>query len=341
MFSKISLSFLWLTMVFATVTVNAVDVGSEDVGSEPEIFARVGDSTILLRDYAEALRRSSRTTFYHRKPPAYELLAFQQNVADELINRELFLQQVVRLKLDVDDIHIEKELDKYRQRASRRGQDIDEEGENWQALRKRVKQDLLIEQLEQETRQSIALPSEDELQTYYKTHPEKFTEPARFDLSTILLGVNAASPSESWDAARQEAHDIVERLRSGADFAELARLHSADVSAADGGELGYSHMGMFSAEAQKVIEELKPGEISEPLQVLEGIVIFRLNAQQPERQMEFVQIHERVRGLWLREERDRYWQNYIANLRENTVIEIEERYLTISGEESVSIDPLQ
>jgi parvulin-like peptidyl-prolyl isomerase len=330
---KISPYALWLTMVLVTIAVKA-----DDVEPEAEIFARVGDSTILLKEYKQDLRRSARTTFYHRKPPAEELLAFQKKVADDLINRALLLQQVDRLRLELDEMLLEKELDKYRQRAGRRGEDIDEESEYWQALRERIRQDLLTAKLEREIRQSIAQPSEEELLAYYQAHPEMFTEPARFDLSTILLGVNASSLRESWDAARQEAEDIVKRLRAGGDFAELARLHSADVSAADGGELGYVHQGMFSAEAQQVIEELKPEEISEPLQVLEGMVIFRLNARQPERLMEFTKVHERVQDLWLRDEGDHYWQGYIADLHENTVIEIEERYLTISGEKDTSVN---
>jgi len=341
---EINLYSLWLAMVLVSVNVSAADIEPEtepETEPESEVFARVGDSTILVREYKENLIRSSRTTFYHRKPPAHELLAFQQKVADDLINRELLLQQIDHLKLEVDETSLENKLDKYRERASRRGQEIDEEGEYWQAVRERVEQDLLTAQLEQEIRQSLNQPSKEELQTYYEAHLDKFTEPARFDLSIILLGVNSSSPGESWEAARQEAHEVVKRLRTGADFAELARLHSSDVSAADGGELGYSHMGMFSAEAQKVIEELQAEEISEPIQVLEGIAIFRLNARKPERLLEFTQVHERVLDLWLRDERDQYWQNYITELRENTEIEIEERYLTISGEKDASVDLVQ
>ena len=320
-----------LCLLFAAATVTAEIATVEDA-----VFARVGDSVILVSEYKQALINASRDAFYHGAPPENELLAFQQEVADTIINRELLVQQAARLGLRIDAARVEQELDKYRGRASRRGQEIDEGSEDWLSVKRQVEEDFLAADVETRIRESIALPSEQQLQSHYQEHPDKFTEPARFDLSTILLGVDPSAGATSWEAARQEARDLVDRLRAGADFAELARIHSADASADDGGALGYSHKGMFSVEAQEMIEKLALAEISEPLQVLEGIVIFRLNGLTPAKRMEFSQVRERVQKLWLRDESDRYWLDYLQGLRLNASIEIDEKYLTVSGTDSAA-----
>ncbi len=314
-------------------------VAAEDTASQDEVFATVGSSKILVSEYRLALIRASRNTFYHAKPPEKELLAFQKKVADEIINRELLLQQAAQMGLDLDKDALDKELDKHRERASRHGKEIDEQGEAWLTLIQFVREDLLTGKLENLIRQRVDAPSESELRTYYEANQDKFTEPAQYNLSTILLGVDPSSGSEAWEAAREEARELVERLRGGADFAELARIHSSDASASDGGELGYSHKGMFNAQAQVVIEQLQPGEISDPLQVLEGIVIFRLNDKLPAKVHPYAEAREKAGELWLREARDQYWLNYLEDLRKNTNIEIKEKYLTISGEESVNTGP--
>ena len=332
---KRSLTLPWLALLLAASYVQAEAPDVED-----EVFARVGSSVILVSEYRQALRQISRNTFYHRTPPESELLAFQKDVADQIIERELLLQAAAKQGLEIDKAELEKELDKHRDRALRKDQEVDEQSEHWQSVRLRSQHDLLVEKLENDIRQSTAHPSEDELRSYYNANIDKFTEPGRFDLSIILLGVASSAGSEVWDAALQEAEDIVSRLRAGADFAELARTHSTDVSAEDGGKLGYVHKGMFNDSAQEMIEQLSLDEISEPFQTLDGYVVLRLNNRQDERRMEFSQIRERAQELWLREAGERQWQDYLQQLRKNSNIKIAEEYLTISGRDGAVPDNL-
>ena len=120
--------------------------------------------------------------------------------------------------------------------------------------------------------------------------------------------------------ARRRLADLRERIvTGGADFAEIARLHSADTgSAARGGELGWVFPGDTVPEFERAMDALKTGELSEPVkspfgwhlvQVLERRTAsppperLRLAARQALRERK----SEEAYHEWLRQLRDRIY----------------------------------
>ena len=70
----------------------------------------------------------------------------------------------------------------------------------------------------------------------------------------------------SQTSARARLADYKRQIESGkADFAKLAREHSEDGSASDGGDLGWSTPGMFVPEFEETMRQLQPGQIADPL----------------------------------------------------------------------------
>ena len=70
----------------------------------------------------------------------------------------------------------------------------------------------------------------------------------------------------SQDAARAQLAGFRKEIESGAaKFEELAKQHSQDASATQGGDLGWANPGTMVPEFEKVMDLLQPGEISDPL----------------------------------------------------------------------------
>lgn len=134
----------------------------------------------------------------------------------------------------------------------------------------------------------------------------------------ILIKVNELVSS---DEARHKLTGLKERLDNGADFAELARLYSNDLSAAKGGDLGWLYQGDTVPEFERAMDALKVDEISKPIQSPFGWHLIQVRERKSaeagderKRQMARQALRERKSDEayedWLRQMRDRAYVEY-------------------------------
>lgn len=116
--------------------------------------------------------------------------------------------------------------------------------------------------------------------------------------------------------ARNRLTQLKERVDNGGDFAELAKLHSDDLSAGKGGDLGWLSPGDTVAPFERAMDALKPGEVSEPIASPFGWHLIQVlerrdqDVTQERRRLEARQILRNRKGEeafedWVRQARDR------------------------------------
>ncbi len=288
-----------------------------------EVFAVVGSTVLTAADYRTALAAAMRQKYYHGRPPEEALAAFRRQVGEDLIERALVVNEAKRRGLKPERERIDaalKDLDR-RYRDSPRWKENREK--IFAAISAQLENQSLYQQLERQVK-TLPEPTNAQARAYYDRHRGLFVEPEQLRLSVILLKVDPSSPKAAWQAAREEAGRIVERLKNGAEFAELARLHSGDPTAANGGDMGYVHRGMLPKPVQEVIDGLKPGSITGPVTLLEGIAVLRLEDRKPARQRGFEEVRRRAADLWRRDEGEARWKELIAHLHKTTPVRIDE-----------------
>lgn len=106
---------------------------------------------------------------------------------------------------------------------------------------------------------------ENEARNIYETTKANIGERGLIHPSHIFLQVGQKAPQEAFDAAKVRIDSIYGALKSGADFAELAKSLSQDNgSARAGGLLPWISPGQTLKEFEDKAYELQPGEMSEP-----------------------------------------------------------------------------
>jgi peptidyl-prolyl cis-trans isomerase SurA len=124
----------------------------------------------------------------------------------------------------------------------------------------------------------------------------------------------------SEDEAKRRLVVLKERLDHGADFAELARLHSNDLSAAKGGDLGWVYPGDTVPEFERAMGALKPGEISEPVRTPFGWHLIQVLER---RVQDVSQDRQRLLARQALRERkaDEAYQDWLRQLRDRAYVE--------------------
>lgn len=313
----VCLSIFMLSAVFAGDQAQP----AQQASSGQALYARVGDHEITLDQYNQAYSRAVRQRFYHGRPPEAELAAVRKEIADELIARELLLIEAQRAGLQPDQKSIEATLEQYDQRYAASPRWRQQRADMLGALKVKLEQDDLLRQIESKVK-NIAPPGNEQLEAFYQQNLDKFTEPMQMKLSLILLVVDPSSSSEVWQAALDSGNELVRQLKDGADFAELARTYSADVSAEKGGDMGYVHREMLSEAVQKAIDELEPGQITDAIRTLQGVAVLRLDDRQLERVRDYADVKERARDLWLREHSEAAWSRFKQKLLDGTPVTV-------------------
>jgi peptidyl-prolyl cis-trans isomerase SurA len=122
--------------------------------------------------------------------------------------------------------------------------------------------------------------------------------------------------------ARRRLSDLRERIvTGGADFAELAKLHSEDGTAARGGDLDWVHPGDTVPEFERAMNALGPGEISQPVKSPFGWHL----VQVLERRTADMSVERRrlqARQVLRSRKADEAYQEWLRQLRDQTYVEL-------------------
>lgn len=287
-------------------------------------FAVVNDQIISAQEYYAAFKEGVRETYYHGKVTEKELEKFRDSVAQKLVDEALLLQEAKRRNINPDPQQVEKAINEQTAQFQKQAEWEKSKDAIVASVRQEIEKENILEHLEQQTR-DIPEPSMKEVKQYYKAHPDKFTAPEKWNVSIILLKVEASSPGDVWRETMEFADQLVKKLRDGENFEELARIHSGDESAVNGGNMGYIHTGMLSKPAQNVLNTMDIGQISEPVMLLKGVAIFRLNGIQGDKLNPFENVKDRARELLTRQMADEAWKNLITELRNSSNININKK----------------
>lgn len=190
----------------------------------------------------------------------------------------------------------------------------------------------VAEQIEQSDFDALA-------QEEYRANPSRYVMPERRKASHILISTDGRTEDE----ALARATAALERLRGGADFAEVAAEYSDDASVEqNGGDLGFFARGAMVKPFEEAAFAMDSGELSEPVRTQFGFHLIKVQDIIPEE----VQPFDSVKGpiiVKLRQERAKVLrQNLIDEMRatgaEQGVIanapvisELEQKYETDRG----------
>jgi len=95
----------------------------------------------------------------------------------------------------------------------------------------------------------------------------------QYQISEVLIDANRVGGMQQAMAGAQQ---LVAQMQQGAPFPAVARQFSALPTAAAGGDAGWVGQGEMPPEVQQVLEQMRPGQLSQPIPVRDGVYIIYL-----------------------------------------------------------------
>jgi len=290
-------------------------------GLPEDAFAVIDGETIPRADFEVYFARYARSKLYHGGSEE-RYLELRAEATERFIVDRLLLREAARRGVDGDLEGVERQVQELEARY--------EGGETWAEVREQLPK--IRQVLLDKTRMAallaeverVADPDQVALRHFYDANIELFTTPPANRLALILLGVLPSAATAEWEEAKGEAAELFARIEAGADFAALAREHSAHRTAAEGGDMGVVHKGELSGAMQEALDAIEPGQATPPTRVLEGYVLFKLLGRVPPEVSVFEEVRERALALYKRrlsqEQRDRF----VADLKDKAVVTVGE-----------------
>lgn len=242
---------------------------------------------------------------------------------DEKIDElpEYYQAAATRHKKEIlDDLIVEKLLF---EEAKRRKFHKDKEVR--QLINKAAKKILIAKLLEAET--SPKRPVSDEgVEQYYNQHKDQYLIQERVKASHILL------------STEEEAKTVLDELKAGADFGEMAKKYSKDLTKDRGGDLGYFQRGQMIPEFEKVCFELAPGQMSSIVKTRFGYHIIKVTDKLPSKYKELSEVKEKIRTRLIEQTKQEQFGDFVKSLKNRAKITVKEEVFEIESTEQ-SIPP--
>jgi len=187
--------------------------------------------------------------------------------------------------------------------------------------RQQLRSELLVAKVVNREVRSTIVISPEEMERYYHDHQNDFSMPERIKLRQIFLAA-PASNAEEHAGKRAKAQSILEQLRNGAEFDQLARRYSDGPEAKEGGALGWFSPGTLTPQLDRVAFTLDKGQISDLIESPSGWHILKLEDREGHRQQTFDQVKEAVRARLQEQRAQERYEEWFGELRRNAYVDI-------------------
>ena len=147
-------------------------------------------------------------------------------------------------------------------------------------LREDLEKNMKIERVKRKQFQGGLRVSDKEVRDFYNNFRDSLPDVnEEFEVGHIFLE-RKISDAEKREAKRI-AQQLLDSIKQGVDFSDLAKRNSSDsMSALQGGDLGYAKKGTFVKEFEEIVFGLKEGEVSDVVETQFGYHIIKLNEKQ-------------------------------------------------------------
>jgi len=302
-----------------------------------EIVARVNNLSVTRSDYPRSKDELRKEAQQQDPVNADKIVAERdKDVLRDLIDQQLLLEKGKDLGITADTDLIKK-LDQMRKEMNLDSMEELEkaaqaQGVSFEDFKQNMRNQIITQQvIGKEVGQRLVI-SKDEEQKFYDQHKNELDQPEQIRLSEILISTDK-KPGDTRDEAQvlqdaqAKADSVLEQIKKGGAFEDVAKKDSEGPTAAQGGDLGYFKRGVLAKELEDKTFAMKPGEVSDVIRTKQGFIILKVIEHREAGVPPLSQIEPRIQDAVYMEKLQPALRAYLTRLREEADIDIKPGYV--------------
>ena len=307
-----------------------------------EIVARVNNQIITRSEYQREREQLKQEAQQQDASNADKLFSDREkDILRGLIDQQLMLEKAKDLGITADTDLI-KRLDEIRKQMNLESMDDLEkaaqaQGVSFEDFKQNMRNQIITQKvIGQEVGSHIQVTKEEE-RAFYDSHKNEMQQPDSIRLSEILIApqkpaAEAKTPPVEDDpqqlaAAEAKAKDLLEQIRKGVSFEDLAKKNSNGPSATQGGDLGEFKRGTLSKELEDTTFAMKPGDVSDVIRTKQGFVILKVTQHTPAGIPPLKDIEPKLQEAVYMQKLEPALRAYLTKLREDAFIQVKSGYV--------------
>ncbi len=289
-------------------------------GLEDAIIALVNNHVITMKD----LRTFMNSIYLRLKAEGLPEREIQQQIAyyqndglKRLIEEKLILDEADRLELVIPDRNVEQKIEKIKEQYPSEQhflENVVEKDLTVTDLENKIKDDIKIKYMLDNFVRKMIFIKPQEITAYYQEHQDEFAIAPKAKVDSIYLQFKDDDRTKILELA----NNIKAQIDQGTDFLELIEEYS------DSPSIKTVQKGTLLPEVEKIIFNLKPQQVSEPIETETGVFIFKIIKKVPAQQATLEEVQDEIQSRIYEEKYLKRLTQWLEELKKEAYIEIKE-----------------
>ncbi len=249
-----------------------------------------------------------------------------QKALNQIIEERLVDQEARRSGVKVSSKEVEETIEEVKKRNNVTQEQLEaalrRDGLTLEAYKKDLEKNLQRLRLLQSNVKLNTKASEKELEEFYRANRERYQSEFAYRPGHILFLIPKNANPEEVRETRKKGERVLEKIRAGGDFGEMALLYSQDLSSKDRGDLGYFKKGELLPAFEKEALRLRVGEVGGIIRTEHGFHIIKLLDRKGGEPKSFEEVREQVEADYRAMAMEKAYREFISTLKAKAVIEI-------------------
>jgi peptidyl-prolyl cis-trans isomerase SurA len=261
-------------------------------------------------------------TQYARQPEVMrqKIDEVRQEGTEQLVERKLVLHEYKTAGYNypeaiIEDTIQERVKQKWRDRATLL-QGLHAQGITYEAWKQQQREEILVIAMQQLKVPRDVLISPQRILDYYETNKTNYAVGEQVHLRMIVLN---KPPSDS-GAARQLAEEILRKIKEGAQFSEMAKIHSDGPQRNNGGDAGWSERETLRKELADAAFALKTGETSGVIDLPDSVWLLKVEEKRAARVRPLSEVRDEIERTLRINEASRVQRKWLSRLKEKAFV---------------------